>query len=175
MLSRADSYLDDALKLDCDTRGDGSWGLSGPASTSPNVMDDALLNTTLSVVDFGTANDLEASTPISCGLGMAFVKDPSRPNQNKVSNTACAITCPPPLYPRRWTFTGPYLQWRGLISWFLWHITFFLLICFTFYDHFLMMSPRRSSVAAMDSTASTDFSSMDSATTAASTTMHSAA
>ena len=79
MLSRADSYLDDALKLDCDERGDGSWGLSGPASTSPNVMDDALLNTTLSVVDFGTANDLEASTPISCGLGMAFVKDPSRP------------------------------------------------------------------------------------------------
>ena len=132
MLSRADSYLDDALKLDCDERGDGSWGLSGPASTSPNVMDDALLNTTLSVIDFGTANDLEASTPISCGLGMAFVKDPSRPNQNKVSNTACAITCPPPLYPRRWTFTGPYLQWRGLISWVLWHITFFLLICFTF-------------------------------------------
>ena len=132
MLSRADSYLDDALKLDCDERGDGSWGLSGPASTSPSTDEDALLNTTLSVVDFGTANDLDASTPISCGLGMAFVKDPSRPNQNKVSNTACAITCPPPLYPRRWTFTGPYLQWRGLISWVLWHITFFLLICFTF-------------------------------------------
>ena len=80
MLSRADSYLDDALKLDCDERGDGSWGLSGTASTSPNVMDDALLNTTLQVIDFGTANDLDASTPISCGLGMAFVKDPSRPN-----------------------------------------------------------------------------------------------
>ena len=45
MLSRADSYLDDALKLDCDVRGDGSWGLSGVSSTSPNVMDDALLNT----------------------------------------------------------------------------------------------------------------------------------
>ena len=85
MLSRADSYLDDALKLDCDERGDGSWGLSGPASNSPSTAEDALLNT------------------------------------------------------------------------------------------FLMMSPRRSSVAAMDSTASTDFSSMDSATTAASTTMHSAA
>ena len=58
---------------------------------SPSTTDDALLNTSLIVVDFGTANDLEASTPISCGLGMAFVKDPSRPNQNKVSNTACAI------------------------------------------------------------------------------------
>ena len=132
MLSRADSYLDDALKLDCDTRGDGSWGLSGPSSSSPSTAEDALLNTSLSVIDFGTFQDLEASTPISCGLGMAFVKDPSRPNQNKVSHTACAITCPPPLYPRRWTFTGPYLQWRGLISWFLWHITFFLLVCFTF-------------------------------------------
>ena len=51
----------------------------GPLRACINVSDGrwtTLLNTTLSVVDFGTANDLEASTPISCGLGMAFVKDP---------------------------------------------------------------------------------------------------
>ena len=91
MLSRADSYLDEALKLDCDSRGDGSWGLSGVSSTSPSTAEDALLNTSLVVVDFGTFQDLEASTPISCGLGMAFVKDPSRPNQNKVSNRCIFI------------------------------------------------------------------------------------
>ena len=68
---------------------DGSWGLSEPASTSPSTDENALLNTTLSVIDFGTANDADASTPISFGsLGMAFVKDPSRPNQNKVSRPA---------------------------------------------------------------------------------------
>ena len=43
------------------------------------------------------------------------------------------------------------------------------------HGHSLIILSHRSSVAAMDSTASTDFSSMDSATTAASTTMHSAA
>lgn len=132
MLHRADSYLSEDLKLDCEIRAGGLWGLSGPAMASPGSLIDALFIEPLAVVDFGTSADLVASTPVSCGLGMAFVEDPSRPKQNKVSDTACAITCPPPLYPRRWTFTGPYLQWRGLLIWMIWHVTLLGLIAFTF-------------------------------------------
>ena len=66
MLSRADSYLDEALKLDCDERGDGSWGLSGPASTSPSTADDALLGAAADVAshDYTTVDVLAAERAV---------------------------------------------------------------------------------------------------------------
>ena len=138
--------LDGALVgPDCGALGGLGWAAAGRAPRAGAGG----ANVTLAGVAAAAAvaaprNASAADFAPACGYGMAVVARPSRPGINFVAGSACAWTCPPPVYPKRLRPAG------GAVSFHAAAVTIVLLLLLVmtvwWYMNYLLIPERREEV-----------------------------